>query len=152
IGSEGILGIITEAWMRLQLRPIYRASVTATFPDYLTGARGVRMVSQSGLYPANCRLLDPREALLNGAGDGASAVLLVAVESADHALDAWAARAAECCRDVGGTVANHLVQTSARQEGERSGAAAAWRAAFLRMPYLRDALVGMGVFTETFET
>ena len=26
IGSEGILGVITEAWMRLQDRPTYRGS------------------------------------------------------------------------------------------------------------------------------
>ena len=31
IGSEGILGIITEAWMRLQHRPVYRASTAVHF-------------------------------------------------------------------------------------------------------------------------
>ncbi len=104
IGSEGILGIITEAWMRLQDRPTLRASASVTFPDFATGAATVRALSQTGLYPTNCRLLDPGEALTSGAGSGAEAVLVLGFESADHPLDAWMTRALECCRDHGGTV------------------------------------------------
>src|SRR5262249_52027097 len=37
-------------------------------------------------------------------------------------------------------------------EGARDGAAGAWRQSFLGAPYLRDALVGMGMVSETFET
>ncbi|RSS83057.1 FAD-linked oxidase C-terminal domain-containing protein, partial [Streptomyces sp. WAC06614] len=36
--------------------------------------------------------------------------------------------------------------------GSGDGAVEAWRAAFLRMPYLRDGLARMGVVAETFET
>ena len=104
IGSEGILGIITEAWMRLQDRPTFRAAASVTFRDFLAGARAVRAIAQAGLYPANCRLLDPGEAMTAGAGSGAEAVLLLGFESADHALDAWMARALECARDHGGNV------------------------------------------------
>ena len=40
------------------------------FADYDAGVRAVRALSQSGLHPANCRLLDPVEALINaGLGD-----------------------------------------------------------------------------------
>src|SRR5262249_16752172 len=87
IGSEGTLGIITEAWMRLQSRPSYRASFSALLPSFERGVEAVRALAQSGLFPSNCRLLDPREALMNGAGGGDRAVLLVAFESADHPLD-----------------------------------------------------------------
>src|SRR5262249_61845722 len=104
IGSEGILGIITEAWMRLQDRPRLRASASVTFADFVTGATAVRALAQSGLHPTNCRLLDPGEAMTSGAGTGAEAVLVVGFESADHDLDAWMARALECCRDHGGRV------------------------------------------------
>ena len=34
----------------------------------------------------------------------------------------------------------------------RTGAAGAWRDAFLRMPYWRDPAVGLGVIMDTFET
>ena len=59
IGSEGILGIITEAWMRLQDRPRFRAGGAVRFKDLFTAARALRAISQAGLYPANCRILDP---------------------------------------------------------------------------------------------
>ena len=48
IGSEGILGIITQAWMRLQDRPKYRAGGAVQFPDFFTAARALRAISQAG--------------------------------------------------------------------------------------------------------
>jgi alkyldihydroxyacetonephosphate synthase len=152
IGSEGILGIITEAWMRLQHRPRLRASAAVTFPDFATGAAAVHALSQSGLYPTNCRLLDPGEALTASAGSGAEAVLILGFESADHPLDAWMARALECCRDHGGTAPEGAGRTRSEEGGAREGAAGAWRQAFLSAPYLRDALIAMGMISETFET
>jgi alkyldihydroxyacetonephosphate synthase len=152
IGSEGVLGIIVEAWMRLQDRPTFRASAAVTFSEFLAGARAVRAIGQAGLYPSNCRLLDPGEAMVAGAGTGAEAVLLLAFESADHPLDAWMGRALECARDHGGTVPEGAGATRREAEGAREGAAGAWRQSFLGAPYLRDALVGMGMISETFET
>jgi alkyldihydroxyacetonephosphate synthase len=152
IGSEGILGVIVEAWMRLQARPVFRAAASVTFPDFAAGAAAVRAIVQAGLFPANCRLLDPGEAATAGAGDGREAVLLLAFESADHPLDAWMTRALECAADHGGRYAPGAGRTRTSREGERDGAAGAWRRAFLDAPYLRDALVGMGLVTETFET
>ena len=151
IGSEGILGVITEAWMRLQRRPIYRASVSVPFADFAAGAEAARAIAQAGLHPANCRLLDPGEAELAGAG-GETSLLLIAFESADHPLDPWLARAAECAADHGGVVPDELPRTQRTGEGARQGTAGAWRSAFLDGPYLRDALATLGVISETFET
>src|SRR5437870_12619907 len=95
IGSEGILGIITEAWMRLQARPHFRAGGAVRFPDFFAAARALRAIAQAGLYPANCRILDPQEAYNTGAGDGTAAIMVLAFESADHPLEAWMARALE---------------------------------------------------------
>ncbi len=152
IGSEGTLGIITEAWMRLQSRPTFRASASVTFPSFAAGAAAVHALSQTGLHPTNCRLLDPGEAMTAGAGTGAEAVLVVGVESADHPLDAWMTRALECCRDHGGSFAEGAGRTRHDDANPRDDAAGAWRQAFLEMPYVRDALVGMGMISETFET
>lgn len=152
LGSEGALGIITEAWMRLQDRPRFRASAAARFATFDTGVDAARALSQSGLYPANCRLIDAAEALLMGAGDGTAHVLLVAFESADHPVDAWIARAVECVRDHGGKVDDDTVQTSTRDDTSRAGTTGAWRDAFLRAPYTRDVLVAMGMVNETLET
>src|SRR5947207_12753 len=59
-GSEGALGVITEAWVRVQPRPRHRRSVGVRFSRFSAGAECVRAISQSGLEPANCRLLDGR--------------------------------------------------------------------------------------------
>ncbi len=152
IGSEGILGIITEAWMRLQDRPRFRAATSVTFSSFAEGVDAVRAIAQAGIYPSNCRLLDAGEAQIAGAGDGSQNVLLIAFESADHTLDPWMQCAVECCREHGGEVPDDAVKTIEKQEGARAGAAGAWRSTFVGAPYLRDALVAMGMITETFET
>ena len=146
IGSEGILGVITEAWMRVRERPRFKASASVTFESFGAGAEAVRALAQSGLYPSNCRLLDPGEAGLTGAAPEGRALLVLGFESADHPLDAWMARAAELCRDHGGELPDEP------RVGGRDEAADAWRDAFLQMPYLRDTLIAGGIFAETFET
>jgi alkyldihydroxyacetonephosphate synthase len=152
VGSEGILGIITEAWMRLQDRPKFRNSVSVTFADFASGVAAARAISQTGLYPSNCRLLDAGEALTAGAGSGDETVLVLAFESADHRLDPWMARALECCRDHSGRYAEDAGKTRTDEGAAREGAAGAWRQAFLSAPYLRDTLVALGMISDTFET
>jgi alkyldihydroxyacetonephosphate synthase len=147
IGSEGTLGIITQAWMRLQDRPRFRAGGAVRFKDFFTAARALRQVSQSGLYPANCRILDAQEALNTGASDGSAAIMVLAFESGDHALEPWMKRALECCADHGGAP-----EKSDGPDAHREGAAGRWRTAFIRMPYLVERLIRFGVVNDTFET
>jgi alkyldihydroxyacetonephosphate synthase len=151
-GSEGALGVITEAWMRLQERPRFRASATVRFAGFHRAAEAARALAQSGLHPTNCRLLDAGEALTSGAGDGSRDLLLVAFESHDHPLDPWMDRALALCREQGGEVKEGAGRTRTGDEGEREGAAGAWRTLFVRAPYLRDALCMLGLIVETFET
>ncbi len=103
-GSEGTLGVITEAWVRVQPRPVHRRSVGVLFGDFARGVECVRELSQSGLNPANCRLIDQREAKMTMVGDGGSALLVLGFESTDHPVDAWMARALEICGEHGGEV------------------------------------------------
>jgi alkyldihydroxyacetonephosphate synthase len=152
LGSEGVFGVITEAWMRLQDRPSFRAGASVWFPGFAAGARAVRALSQSGLEPSNCRLLDPAEAATQAGGSGEEALLLLAFESADHPLEPWMARAVELCRDFDGRIPDDAVQFRGDDRGAREGAAGAWRNSFVRAPYTRDALVALGVVSETFET
>ena len=155
LGSEGTLGVITEAWMRLQSKPKFRASASVRFADYFAAAHCLRALAQSGLNPSNCRLLDPMETVFSGVGDGRSAVLVLGFESADHPLQAWMARALELVRDHGGQYDAAAVAGSMAAEGNqehRSGGAGAWRDAFIRMPYWRDPAVGLGIIMDTFES
>src|SRR4051812_571747 len=146
IGSEGILGIITEAWMRLQDRPRFRAGGAVRFKDFFSAARAVRAIAQAGLYPSNCRILDPAEAYNTGAADGAVAIMVLAFESADHDVTPWMKRARECCADHGG------VPEASGAEAHLAGAAGMWRNAFIRMPYAMEKLILRGVINDTFET
>jgi alkyldihydroxyacetonephosphate synthase len=145
LGSEGTLGVITEAWVRVRPRPVQRAGRAVRFPDFAAGAAAVRALAQSGLHPANCRLLDAREAALTFAGDGTHALLVVGFESAGLEVALRLDAALALCAEHGGT-------WDERAEGSRGGATGNWREAFLRAPYLRDTLVAMGVLSETFET
>jgi alkyldihydroxyacetonephosphate synthase len=148
-GSEGALGVIAEAWVRVQPRPTHRRSAGVRFPDFLAGAECVRAISQAGLHPANCRLLDPGEAHLTMAGDGSHALLVLGFESADHPVAEAMARALSICREHGGEVEDGSGERGSRPGGDAVGS---WRQAFLGAPYLRDALVALGVLSETFET
>ena len=80
-----------------------------------------RALAQSGLWPSNARLLDPAEAALTGAAPEGLALLVLGFESADHPLDAWIARAVECCRDLGGDVADGPTTSTDGAEGARAG-------------------------------
>ncbi|MCX5610701.1 MULTISPECIES: FAD-binding oxidoreductase [unclassified Streptomyces] len=157
LGSEGALGIITEAWVRLQERPRHKASAAVTFTDFHDALRAVRTLAQSDLSPANCRLLDSGEAALSGAAQDGSAVLVLGFESADEPVTARLERAVGLARSYGGRYGGTAGPDQAPGEaaaGDTGGDAAvgAWRSAFLRMPYLRDGLARMGAVAETFET
>jgi alkyldihydroxyacetonephosphate synthase len=143
IGSEGTLGIITEAWVRVRPRPEHRASTAVRFETFGAGAQAVRALSQSGLYPTNCRLIDAGEARITGAGDGSHALLVLGFESASQDVERSMAPALDICAEHGG----------AWERRETSGDAVGnWREAFLGAPYLRDTLIAIGVLSETFET
>ena len=149
IGSEGILGIITEAWMRVRKRPSFRASTTVRFKDFYAGADAVRAISQAGLYPANCRLLQAEEAAYTGPADKDAAVVVLSFESADHPVDAWMKRALELAAEHGG---RWDAEALASQGSHRAGAAGEWREKFVRMPYLTEHLVARGIAATTFES
>jgi alkyldihydroxyacetonephosphate synthase len=114
-GSEGTLGVITEAWVRVQPRPTHRASGGVRFPTFVAGAECVRALSQSGLHPSNCRLIDPSEARYTMSGDGTFALLVLGFESTDHPVDSAMDRALAICADHGGVVGERRRVSNAEQ-------------------------------------
>jgi alkyldihydroxyacetonephosphate synthase len=156
IGSEGILGVITEAWARVRPRPTHKLSCGVAFGSFAAGAGAVRELSQSGLNPSNCRLLDPEEAALTQTGEAGKAMLVLGFESAHHPVDEPMRLAIEVARDHGGEPGEVRGRSGPEpggsgREGDHSPVAS-WRHAFLAAPYLRDTLVACGVISETFET
>jgi alkyldihydroxyacetonephosphate synthase len=159
IGSEGILGVISEAWVRVRPRPQFKTSVGVEFDDFLAAAAAVREISQSGLHPSNCRLLDALEAGTTGAGSGERNLLVLGFESPGLPVDEPMRLALQIAQDHGGNpktgptglkVGNR--PTSKPVGGDSGDAVGAWRGAFLFAPYLRDTFVACGVLSETFET
>ena len=173
LGSEGAFGIITEAWVRVQTRPRWRASASVHFARFDDAVTATRILAQSGLHPSNCRLLDAGEAMLHEVSSAGACVLLIAFESADHPVEPWMERALSIATDLGGdgdepkyttdvvysTPPRASMMPSAPGPANRAPSidhdaddAANWKAAFLDAPYLQSALVTLGVLCDTFET
>ena len=153
LGSEGTLGIITEAWMRVHERPRWRSSASVKFTDFDAAVTATRTIAQAKLFPSNCRLLDAREAMLHQiTGDGSN-VLLLGFESADHPVEDWLERALAIATSHGGKCPKGPVhKDDDAASGGAAGETGAWRNAFLQAPYMFNALVSMGVVVDTFET
>jgi len=163
LGSEGSLGIITEAWVRLQAKPLYKLSCGVAFDDFHAAAEAVRELSQSGLHPSNCRVLDATESEITGAGPPGQSLLVLGFESAHHPIDAAMNTALECASDHGGQPgevkgqsvpqpAPGAVRATPAATEAGSDPVGSWRHAFLAAPYLRDTFVALGVLSDTFET
>jgi alkyldihydroxyacetonephosphate synthase len=167
IGSEGILGVIADAWVRVRPRPEFKTSCGVEFDDFLAAARAVREISQSGLNPSNCRLLDALEAGTTGAGSGEKNLLVLGFESPHLPVDEPMRLALDIAQSHGGVPNSPPAGRRSPRGGQagRSGpggdggggggegsAVESWRGAFLLAPYLRDTFVACGVLSETFET
>jgi alkyldihydroxyacetonephosphate synthase len=140
IGSEGILGVITEAWVRVQEAPRFKESAALLFERFEQGADAVRALTQTRLFPTNCRLLDPGEAALTNAAPAGKALLVLGFEGSGE-VTTQMAQATALCDEAGG-----------RRREKRGESEGAWRDAFLQAPYLRDTLIAAGILAETFET
>ena len=158
LGSEGTLGVITEAWMRVRPRPLWRASASVRFASWGDIVTATRVIAQSGLYPSNCRVLDKREALMNRVATDGRHVLLLGFESADHPVDVPMERALEIVRDHRGECPDGPSYVKRNPEKKRTpdpapeSDAVRWRQAFLDAPYLINSMVSLGVIADTFET
>lgn len=152
LGSEGTLGLITEAWMRVRPKPVFRGSASVHFDDFTRAVDATRAIAQSGLFPANCRLLDAQEAFLNGVSADGSSVLVLGFESADASVAPFLDRAVALAEAHGGTCPKGKVVKDDAQKARAGDAADSWRASFLRGPYLQDAMLRLGVIADTFET
>jgi alkyldihydroxyacetonephosphate synthase len=157
LGSEGVLGVVTEAWVRVRPRPQAQSLAAVRFASFGDGIEALRALAQARLRPTNCRLIDAEEARMTGAADGTAALLVLGFEGASEAIAPVGElldRGLHICAEAGGEWDERAVRRP-RFAGDPAGsgdAAGAWRAAFFRAPYLRDAFVAMGILTETFET
>jgi len=152
IGSEGTLGIVTQAWMRIQKRPVYRATAGVVFENFAAAYDATRHIAQAKLWPANLRLLDPAEAGRAAGMDGRHALLIVGFESADVPQQAFINEAVKIARECGGTIGDDDIQIddgSGKATG-RGGAVGNWRSSFIGVN--AGLTNGLGLIGDTFET
>jgi alkyldihydroxyacetonephosphate synthase len=151
LGSEGILGIITEAWMRIQVRPKFRATAGVVFPSWEQGYEAVRAIVQTKLWPSNLRILDPVEAQRAGL-DGDQSLLIIGFESAELSQRWNIEQAVEVARHFKGQIPDEdiLIDDGTGQPTGRAGAVGAWRDAFIGVG--GGATAGLGMVSDTFET
>ncbi|MFL6238646.1 MAG: FAD-binding oxidoreductase [Actinomycetes bacterium] len=145
LGSEGALGVLTAAWLRVQPRPVRRWSATCAAPDFRTGTEAVRVLLHEGFLPATARVVDPRESAVTGTLATGEAAVVVGLESLGPPLDSDAHHITELVRDHG----LRVIESGMRESG---GVGDTWRTTFVAAPYLRETLVLLGLIVETFET
>lgn len=149
VGSEGTLGVITSAVMKIRARPVYRAKAVVHFERLDEGIEACRRIAQAHLFPSNCRLLDEREAMFNGVVQEPKHVLLLGFESAEVSVERLVSQALGIATDAGGGCPEG--PTTSRREST-SDEASRWRQAFLEAPYLQSRLLSVGIVADTFET
>lgn len=88
VGSEGTLGVVTSATLRLHPAPRARVFSSFSFPSTKHGWEAMRAMFQAGLRPAVARLYDPFDAMLARRGS----VKKGGVDSAPPGFGALAAR------------------------------------------------------------
>jgi alkyldihydroxyacetonephosphate synthase len=99
VGSEGTLGIITGARLRLHPAPTHERRAAYGFASFAEGVDAMRRIVQRGGTPAVLRLYDPAEAdRTYKTGD--RALLLVLDEGDLAAVDATMELVAASCRDA----------------------------------------------------
>lgn len=152
LGSEGTLGLITEAWVRIQKRPIFRAKASAEFPTMDGAAEAVRQIVQTKLWPSNLRLLDPVESQKSAGGDGTHALLILAFESADFSQHANLLEVTKMVERLGGSITSGSMRVIDESDavGDDGSAAGAWRKSFTGVN--AGLIHGLGFITDTFET
>ena len=120
VGSEGTLGIITKALLKLIPPPEARRTMTATFFSLEQAAEAVKAIYQAGIRPATLEFLDriSIEAVENAIHFGATpeegALLLIEVDGAEIALDAEIEKIITAC-----TGCNAITVRKATTEKER---------------------------------
>jgi len=133
VGSQGTLGIVTEAILRLRPAPPPRATLIAFFPSATSAGQAVRDMTAAGLEPVTLELMDRFTiAAVDdwhhlGLDREAAAMLLVETDVPGAAAAAEIDRAAIACQGAG---ASDVIRATDAQEADwlRQGRRMAFRA------------------------
>ena len=106
-GSEGMFGIVTEAWVRMTRLPEALRVVLALFPDIPSASQTVSTIIARGILPAALEMMDKLAIkAVNGMyklglPDSAGSALLIEVDGVSDGLDELLAQVVGICREHG---------------------------------------------------
>lgn len=107
IGSEGVLGIITEATLRLFLIPEERRFRSFSFPDVHSGLEAIRNIFRIEITPSIVRLYDPEDAAMafsmHFEFEEGHCMLLLGFDGDVAQNDIDEGKSVKICSDCGGT-------------------------------------------------
>ena len=121
-GSEGLLGIITQATLRILRTPESSQAMMAAFDSVEAAGGAVASVIGSGIVPAGMEIMDRLsiEAVEDFIGcgypRGVAALLLVEIDGPSSEVAAQIEAVEQCLRDAGATQLTHATTTEARQK------------------------------------
>jgi alkyldihydroxyacetonephosphate synthase len=158
VGSEGVLGVITAATLRVRPLPEVRHYEAWSFSSFEEGAEAYRVMEQAGASPDVARLSDEEETRLSKAlaspgsrtqqlgesylrlrGHQGGCLAFTGYEGSPDDVARRRKRAAGLLRAAGAV--------SLGQQPGRS-----WLKGRFSAPYLRDDMLGRGTMVETLET
>jgi alkyldihydroxyacetonephosphate synthase len=165
IGSEGILGIITKAKLRIWRLPEVRKYEGMMFKSFRDGISAIRETMQSGVIPGMMRLSDPDETRISlvlssqpkgfvdsvktksglwllkrmGYISSHGCVMILGIEGTQQAAKAERDIAVQACKRNGAFTIG-------------SGVGKTWLEERFELPYLRDVLLDHCILVDTLET
>ena len=161
-GSEGALGVITRATVRIHKKPEMTDYRGYLFKDFESGTAMVRALQQSGIQLAMARLSDAAETRFLSTFSGLGKNKGLGEKLIKKWLKANGYGATPCVMIIGFEGEKAGVSFAERQTHAISKqfkafplgrtAGAKWYQGRFKMPYLRDPLLDRGVAVDTMET
>lgn len=157
VGSEGTLGIITEATLRIKRLPETTVPDAWFFPDFASGATALRRMEQAGLRPDIARLSDVNESAFGLAQLGSElqrkgmlsylrvrgirtpCLLVLRYDGTPSDAKLRRSRGRVIAKQLGGVTVGGLPEVM-------------WEKHRFSTPYLRDELMTRGMLVDTMET
>ena len=161
-GSEGLLGVLTKAQVRIHRLPEVRTYTAFLFPSFSSGAAAIRQVMQSGIPVSTLRLSDEDETHFFQAFAKVGVAPTIKDRLQSRALRFMGLGDRPCAMIFGVEGERSLAAYSvkavtriARSHGALAvgrGPAQRWYASRFHGPYLRDPMMDRGLGIDTLET
>jgi len=158
VGSEGTLGVLTEATLRVAPRPGAQAFSACSLPDFPAASAALRALAQAGVAPTVTRASDVEETRINLAmarSAQEAGALRAYLRARGHGrpcllILGWDAPDAGALAERRKAAARVLREHGPVSLGGRVGQA--WASRRFHGPYVRDELLGRGILVDTLET